>query len=98
MTSAPRSMPRLRPRATTRPSSGLLKATRRMNPKYATIMAMVSEMAMRHRAAETASREVCEGVCDTRELPRANSHFPNSGLGVGSWRLGDYVLLLRAHV
>jgi hypothetical protein len=35
-----------------------LKATRRMNPKYTTIITMVRLRAMRHRAAETASRVV----------------------------------------
>src|SRR4030095_5282764 len=62
MTSAPSSMPRLNPGATIAPNSGLLKATRRTKPKYTTIMAMVSEMAMRHLAAETASSEEGEDI------------------------------------
>src|SRR5262245_50709773 len=55
MTSAPSSMPRLRPRATSIPSSGLLKATRRTKPKYTAIIAIVRDMAIRQRAEEIAS-------------------------------------------
>ena len=54
MTSAPSRMPRLRPGTTIRASSGLAYATRRMNPKYSTIIAMVSAMAIRQRASSSA--------------------------------------------
>jgi hypothetical protein len=50
------------------PRSGLSNATRRMKPKYATIIAMVREMAIRQRAAETALRASwCEGGVEWEE-------------------------------
>src|SRR5262245_19520773 len=59
-------MPRLNPSVSSVPRSGLLKATRRMKPKYTTIIAMVSEMATRHRAADTASSEEFVGIRGAR--------------------------------
>ena len=56
MTRAPNSIPRLSPSTTCMPSSGLSNATRRMNPKYTTIIAIVSAIATRHRAAARASK------------------------------------------
>ena len=50
------------------PSSGLLKATRRMNPKYTTIIAMVSAIATRHRAAASASRGSVEPALESASV------------------------------
>src|SRR5687768_1295756 len=92
MTRAPSSMPRLRPVATRVPSSGLLKATSRMNPKYETIIAMVSEMAMRHRAADTASSVEWEGMKNPKpQNPNPKPQRYGWVLGFGIWDLGFLV-------
>src|SRR5215216_3306038 len=90
MTKAPSSMPRLSPVATRVASSGLLKATSRMKPKYAAIIAIVSEMATRHRAAETASRVEWEGIeTPSSQRPTPKPVFGTGTLDAGSWQLGD---------